>query len=70
MMTNTKRTTVYRQMGNRTIRVKMGNGKLNEQMLAGAVSLAATQRFPRINIYALISTATCQTYQITQKLLR
>ena len=54
----------------RTIRVKMGNGKLNEQMLGGAVSIAVTQRFPRINIYALISTATCQTYQITQKLLR
>ena len=58
------------KLQNRTIRVKMGNGKLNEQMLGGAVSIAATQRFPRINIYALISTATCQTYQITKKLLR
>ena len=55
---------------NRPIRERMGNDKLNEQLLGGAGSIIVTDRFPRMNIYALISTTNYQTYQITQKLLR
>ena len=54
----------------RTFRERMGNDKLNEQLLGGAASIIVTHRFPRMNIYALISTTNYQTYQITQKLLR
>ena len=57
-------------INNRPIRERMGNDKLNEQLLGGAGSIIVTHRFPRMNIYALISTTNYQTYQITQKLLR